>query len=92
MAKRKAPTRTQLKIEIRKNRIIKALAELAELTKGVEPVEMSVRETQPLLVNYLWTEDFIDEDTGEVVTVEWKTPKIVVGVGKGKQKGILKVL
>ena len=89
---RNRPTRIQNKIEVRKARIVKALAELAELTKGLEPREMSVRETKPLLVNHVWTEDFIDEDTGEVVTVELKSPKIVVGVGRGKEKGILKVL
>ena len=84
------PTRLQNKIEVRKARILKALAELAELTKGVEPDEMCVRETKPLIVSYLWSEDFIDEDTGEVVTFGRSTPKFVISVGKGKEKGILK--
>jgi hypothetical protein len=74
----------RLQNKINKNLAIitKALAEIKEATKDqtINVIPLDKTEYEILLVNRVWVEDFIDEDTGQVVSLERKQPCVVTKV------------
>jgi hypothetical protein len=74
----------RLQNKINKNLAIiaKALAEIKEATKDqqINAIPLTKQDCEILLVNRVWVEDFIDEDTGEVVSIERKQPCFVTEV------------
>jgi len=79
--------RLQNKIDKRKAIIVKALKEIAELTNGqpITPMFLNTSQYKMLMVDRVWTEDFIDEDTGEVVSIKRSEPCFVV---RTENKGV----
>ena len=70
--------------------IEKALEKIKKLSGG-EPtiVNLDLNNCEIVLVKRVWTEDFIDEDTGLIVSVERKMNHVVL---EASNKGILKVI
>ena len=81
------PTRAENTIKKNLAIIEKALRAINEVTKGrpIQPVFLNRSEFEPVLVNRVWIEDFVDEDTGEVISIKRTEARVVI---RKENKGV----
>jgi len=88
--RKKSKAKVYVSITTRMNKISTLLSEIKEISaiNNIVGTELLLKEIEVVLVNNVWTEDFVDEDTGEVVSVERKMLMYV----NSQKKGILNCL
>ena len=77
------------RINIRKDKIRKLIEEIKELAiKNNLGILTSIEDCEVVLVNRKIKEDFVDEDTDEVVTIERKELRVVLSENKKTMRTI----